>query len=64
MIRDIASGVGQPATSFIPPGMPGHQADVGKDMGFDAAASKDLLKQAGYGAGGKPFRSSSSASPP
>jgi len=57
LIRDIASGVGQPATSFIPPGMPGYQADLGKDIGFDAAAAKDLLKQAGYGEGGKPFPS-------
>jgi oligopeptide transport system substrate-binding protein len=48
MIRDIASGVGQPATTFVPPGMPGHQADLGKDIGFDANAAKELLKQAGY----------------
>ncbi|HEV7663337.1 MAG TPA: peptide ABC transporter substrate-binding protein, partial [Chloroflexota bacterium] len=48
MIRDIASGVGKPALSFIPPGMPGFQADLGKDIVFDAAAAKDLLKQAGY----------------
>jgi len=55
MIRDIAAGVGQPATSFIPPGMPGYQAELGKDIGFAPAAAKDLLKQAGYGEGGKPF---------
>jgi len=48
MIRDIASGVGKPATSMIPPGMPGYQADLGKDIDFDAAAAKDLLKQAGF----------------
>ncbi len=48
LIRDIASGVGKPATSMIPPGMPGYQADLGKDIDFDAAAAKDLLKQAGY----------------
>ncbi len=33
---------------MIPPGMPGYQADLGKDIDFDAAAAKDLLKQAGY----------------
>src|SRR5207237_2728700 len=44
----IASGVGQPATSMIPPGMPGYQPDLGKDVDFDATAAKDLLKQAGY----------------
>src|SRR5216684_2394483 len=48
MIRDIASGVGKPATSMIPPGMPGYQADLGKDIDFDPAAARDLLKQAGY----------------
>jgi oligopeptide transport system substrate-binding protein len=55
LIRDIASGVGKPATSFIPPGMPGYQADLGKDIDFDATAARALLKQAGYGEGGKPF---------
>jgi oligopeptide transport system substrate-binding protein len=47
MIRDVASGVGKPATSFIPPGMPGFQAELGTDIDFDAAAARDLLKQAG-----------------
>jgi oligopeptide transport system substrate-binding protein len=48
MIRDIASGVGKPATSLIPPGMPGFQADLGKDIDFDVAGAKTLLNQAGY----------------
>jgi oligopeptide transport system substrate-binding protein len=48
MIRDVAAGIGQPATSMIPPGMPGYQPDLGKDLNFDAAAAKDLLKQAGF----------------
>ncbi|GAC1316071.1 MAG: ABC transporter substrate-binding protein [Chloroflexota bacterium] len=48
LIRDIASGVGKPAVSYIPPGMPGFQADLGKDLAFDANAAKDLVKQAGY----------------
>jgi oligopeptide transport system substrate-binding protein len=48
LIRDVASGVGQPATSFIPPGMPGFQSELGKDIEFDAVAAKDLLRQAGY----------------
>ncbi len=48
MIRDVASGVGKPATSMIPPGMPGYQPDLGSDINFDAAASKALLGQAGY----------------
>ncbi len=48
LIRDIASGVGKPATSMIPPGMPGYQADLGKDIDFDPTAAKDMLKQAGF----------------
>lgn len=48
MIRDVAAGVGQPATSMIPPGMPGFQPDLGKDIAFDPTAAKDLLKQAGF----------------
>jgi oligopeptide transport system substrate-binding protein len=47
MIRDVAAGIGKPATSMIPPGMPGYQADVGKDVDFDPAAAKALLSQAG-----------------
>jgi oligopeptide transport system substrate-binding protein len=53
MIRDVASGVGQPATSFIPPGMPGYQAELGQEIDFDPNAAKDLLKQAGYADAGQ-----------
>jgi oligopeptide transport system substrate-binding protein len=48
LIRDVAAGVGKPATSMIPPGMPGFQPDLGKEIGFDATAAKDVLKQAGF----------------
>jgi oligopeptide transport system substrate-binding protein len=48
MIRDVAAGVGKPATSMIPPGMPGYQSDLGKDIDFDANAAKQLLAQAGF----------------
>jgi oligopeptide transport system substrate-binding protein len=48
LIRDIASGVGLPAVSFIPPGMPGFQTELGKDLEFDANAAKQLLAQAGF----------------
>ena len=48
LIRDVASGVGKPATSMIPPGMPGYQPELGKDIDFDAAGAKQLLAQAGY----------------
>jgi oligopeptide transport system substrate-binding protein len=48
LIRDIAGGVGQPALSVIPPGMPGFQPDLGKDLDFDPSAAKQLLAQAGF----------------
>jgi oligopeptide transport system substrate-binding protein len=48
LIRDITSGVGMPAVSFIPPGMPGYQPELGKDIDFDPTAAKDLLRQAGF----------------
>ena len=37
LIRDVAAGVGKPATSVIPPGMPGYQSDLGKDIDFDVS---------------------------
>jgi oligopeptide transport system substrate-binding protein len=48
LIRDVAGGVGKPATSMIPPGMPGFQADVGKDIDFNPGQAKQLLAKAGY----------------
>jgi oligopeptide transport system substrate-binding protein len=48
MIRDVADGIGKPATSVIPPGMPGYQADLGKDVDFNPTQAKQLLAQAGY----------------
>ncbi|TME27788.1 MAG: peptide ABC transporter substrate-binding protein [Chloroflexi bacterium] len=48
MIRDVGAGVGKPATSMIPPGMPGYQADLGKDIDFDANGAKQLLSDAGF----------------
>jgi oligopeptide transport system substrate-binding protein len=48
LIRDSAAGVGQPATSMIPPGMPGYQPELGKDIDFNPAQAKQLLAEAGY----------------
>jgi oligopeptide transport system substrate-binding protein len=47
-IRDVRSGLGLPAISIIPPGMPGYQQDVGTAWDFDPAGARDLLAQAGY----------------
>lgn len=48
-IRTVAGGVGKPAYSWIPPGMPGHQENLGKDVAkFDPSAARRLLADAGY----------------
>src|SRR5205814_1831348 len=51
LIRDIASGVGLPATSVIPPGMPGFQEGLGQELGFDAQGAQALLAEAGFANG-------------
>jgi oligopeptide transport system substrate-binding protein len=47
LVRDLATGVGLPTTSIIPPGMPGFQDGLGHELGFDAAGARALLAQAG-----------------
>lgn len=49
LVRNVEQGTSKPAYSWIPPGMPGHQPDLGKDVNkFDPAAGKRLLAEAGY----------------
>ena len=47
-VTGVLQGAGTPTTTWIPDGMPGHNADYGKQYAFDATKAKDLLKQAGY----------------
>jgi oligopeptide transport system substrate-binding protein len=47
-VNGVLQGAGSATTTWIPDGMPGHNADYGKQYAFDAARAKDLLKQAGY----------------
>ncbi|MBI2858913.1 MAG: peptide ABC transporter substrate-binding protein, partial [Chloroflexi bacterium] len=47
-INSVRSGVGKPATSWIPPGMPGFDASLGSQYKFDAAKARQLLAEAGY----------------
>jgi oligopeptide transport system substrate-binding protein len=47
-VDNILKGVGQPAYSWIPPGMPGYDPEAGKQYTFDAAKAKKLLADAGF----------------
>ncbi|MBM4445659.1 MAG: peptide ABC transporter substrate-binding protein, partial [Chloroflexi bacterium] len=47
-IDNVRRGIGKAATSWIPPGMPGYDADLGTEYEFDAAKAQDLLEEAGY----------------
>lgn len=47
-IDKIRRGVGKPATSWIPPGMPGYDANLGTQYKLDAAKAKQLLADAGF----------------
>ncbi|AHB13720.1 MULTISPECIES: peptide ABC transporter substrate-binding protein [Dehalococcoides] len=47
-VDQVRGGVGAPAYSWIPPGMPGYDADLGKDFAFNVTKAKQLLADAGY----------------
>jgi len=47
-VEGVLQGAGAPATSWIPPGMPGYNADIGKQYEFNPAKAKQLLAEAGY----------------
>jgi oligopeptide transport system substrate-binding protein len=48
-VDQVRQGSGLPANSWIPPGMPGHNPDIGADYAFDPEGAKDLLAQSTYG---------------
>jgi oligopeptide transport system substrate-binding protein len=47
-INNVRGGVGKPAYSWIPPGMPGYDASLGADYHFNVAKAKEFLVKAGY----------------
>jgi oligopeptide transport system substrate-binding protein len=51
LIHDLATDIGVPVTSILPPGMPGFDNDLGRDLGFDPAAAKASLAEAGFANG-------------
>lgn len=49
LVKEALEGVGVPATSIIPPGVAGHNPELGKSVqGFDPVAARRLLAEAGF----------------
>jgi oligopeptide transport system substrate-binding protein len=47
-VTAVLGGVGAPAVTWLPPGMPGSDPTLGQDLAFDDDAARSLLAQAGY----------------
>lgn len=47
-VEKVRSGVGQPAYAWVPPGMPGHQPELGQEFAFDPEGARQALAAAGY----------------
>ncbi|MBI2854525.1 MAG: peptide ABC transporter substrate-binding protein [Chloroflexi bacterium] len=47
-VDKVRAGVGKVALSWVPPGIPGYDANLGKDYDFNPAKAKQLLADAGY----------------
>ncbi|MBI4283013.1 MAG: peptide ABC transporter substrate-binding protein [Chloroflexi bacterium] len=52
-INNVRGGVGKPAYSWIPPGMPGYDPNLGSQYKFNVQKAKQLLTEAGYADGSK-----------
>lgn len=47
-VDKVRNGVGKPALSWVPPGMPGHDPNLGKEYEFNIPKARQLLAEAGY----------------
>jgi oligopeptide transport system substrate-binding protein len=50
-VQKIRGGSGKPAYSWIPPGMPGYQPELGKEYAFNPAKARETLAAAGFPGG-------------
>src|SRR5207244_2862639 len=48
LIEKVAQGIGKVAYSPVPPGMPGYDANVGKEFDFNVEKAKQNLSEAGF----------------
>jgi oligopeptide transport system substrate-binding protein len=48
-VDNVRGGSGLPAFSWIPPGMPGYNAEIGTEYAFDPEGAQALLAQSTYG---------------
>ncbi len=47
-VDKVRNGVGVPAVSWLPPGLPGFDPELGAEYAFDPDRAKELLRQAGF----------------
>jgi oligopeptide transport system substrate-binding protein len=47
-VQGVLQGAGHPTTSWLPPGMPGYNPDIGKQWEYNVAKAKEALAEAGY----------------
>ena len=50
-VEEVRNGVGLPATGWLPPAMPGFDAQVGQEYSFDQGRAQELLEEAGFPGG-------------
>src|SRR5690606_29111504 len=47
----VLQGAGAPATSWVPPGMPGYNESLGSNLSYDVERAQGLLAEAGFEGG-------------
>ncbi len=53
LVNNVLKGLYKPATSYVPTSMAGYESTT--KIEYNPRKAKELLKEAGYGKGGKPF---------